>query len=76
MKLGRKLTAILNEVFSQSELVSAVSQDTLIEVEKDTFGYQLLRLKDVAQLNRLYNVVMTRIIENANKNVTLGEKQC
>ena len=72
MKLGRKLTAILNEVFSQSELVSAVSQDTLIEVEKDTFGYQLLRLKDVAQLNRLYNVVMTRIIENANKNITFG----
>ena len=76
MELGRKLTAILNGVFSQSELASVVSQETLVEVEKDIFSYLidewLLRLKDVAQLNRSYNVVMTRIIENANKNVTFG----
>ena len=35
MELGRKSTAILNGVFSQSELASVVSQEILVEVEKD-----------------------------------------
>lgn len=76
MDLARQHTALLFAVFSEKALASVVSQGTLVEVERDVFGYlmdeRLLRLEDVAQLIRAYNQLMGKVVDNADTNLVFG----
>ena len=76
MELGRHLTAVMDAVFSEKELACVAGQETLVEVERDVFGYlmdeRLLKLEEVAQLNRAYNQLMGKLVENANSNAVFG----
>ena len=76
MELGRHLTAVMDAVFSVKELACVSGQETLVEVERDVFGYlmdeRLLKLEDVAQLNRAYNQLMGKVVENSSSNAVFG----
>ena len=76
MEMGRHLTAILDTVFSVKELAYVSTQETLVEVERDIFGYlvdeRLLRLAEVAQLNRAYNQLMSNVVGNSSCNAAFG----
>ena len=51
------------------------SRDTR-QVERDVFGYlvdeKLLKLAEIAQLNRAYNQLMGNMIGNCNSNAAFG----
>ena len=72
MLLGKRLTSCLLNTFSQPELAAVASQDTLVETERDVMTLlqdeRMLRLEDVAQLNRSFNFLMLKVIENGEKN--------
>ena len=72
MLLGKQLTSCLLNTFSQPELAAVASQDTLVETERDVMTLlqdeRMLRLEDVAQLNRSFNFLMLKVIENGEKN--------
>ena len=76
MLLGKRLTSCLLNTFSQPELAAAASQDTLVETERDVMTLlqdeRMLRLEDVAQLNRSFNFLMLKVIENGEKNALFG----
>ena len=76
MLLGKRLTSCLLNTFSQPELAAAASQDTLVETERDVMTLlqdeRMLRLEDVAQLNRSFNILMLKVIENGEKNALFG----
>ena len=76
MLLGKRLTSCLLNTFSQPELAAAASQDTLVETERDVMTLlqdeRMLRLEDVAQLNRSFNLLMLKVIENGEKNALFG----
>ena len=76
MLLGKRLTSCLLNTFSQPELAAAASQDTLVETERDVMTLlqdeRILRLEDVAQLNRSFNFLMLKVIENGEKNALFG----
>ena len=76
MALGKRLTSCLLNTFSQPDLASAASQDTLVETERDVMTLlqdeRMLRLEDVAQLNRSFNYLMLKVIENGDKNALFG----
>ena len=76
MLLGKRLTSCLLNTFSQPELAAAASQDTLVEAERDVMTLlqdeRMLRLEDVAQLNRPFNFLMLKVIENGEKNALFG----
>jgi len=63
-------------VFSEPTLASVATQESLIEVERDIMGYlideKLLKLEDIAQLNRSFNYLMLRLCENCNKTTLFG----
>ena len=64
------------QVFSEPTLASVATQESLIEVERDIMGYlideKLLKLEDIAQLNRSFNYLMLRLCENCNKTTLFG----
>lgn len=70
------MTACLVSVFSQVPLASAVTQDTLVQVETDVMGYlvddRLLVLEEVAQLNRSFNFLMLHVVDNSDKTAVFG----
>ena len=76
MLLGKRLTSCLLNTFSQPELAAAASQDTLVETERDVMTLlqdeRMLRLEDVAQLNRSFNFLMLKVILNGEKNALFG----
>ena len=76
MLLGKRLTSCLLNTFSQPDLAAAASQDTLVETERDVMTLlqdeRMLRLEDVAQLNRSFNLLMLKVIENGEKNALFG----
>ena len=76
MLLGKRLTSCLLNTFSQPELAAAASQDTLVETERDVMTLlqdeRMLRLEDVAQLNRSFNFLMLKVIEDGEKNALFG----
>ena len=76
MAVGKRLTSCLLNTFSQPDLASAASQDTLVETERDVMTLlqdeRMLRLEDVAQLNRSFNYLMLKVIENGDKNALFG----
>ena len=76
LNTSRTLASILVQVFSDESLAKKVHQETLVELERDIFGYlideKLLCLESIAQLNRVYNVLMGHIVENTDKNAIFG----
>ena len=76
MEMGRHLTAVMDTVFSVGDLACGCTQETLVEVERDVFGYlvdeKLLKLAEIAQLNRAYNQLMGNMIGNCNSNAAFG----
>jgi len=64
------------QVFSEPTLASVATQESLIEVERDIMGYlideKLLKLEDIAQLNRSFNYLMLRLCENCNETTLFG----
>jgi len=64
------------QVFSEPTLASVATQESLIEVERDIMGYlideKLLKLEDIAQLNRSFNYLMLQLCENCNKTTLFG----
>lgn len=76
LNTSRTLAGILVQVFNDESLATKVHQETLVELERDIFGYlideKLLCLDGIAQLNRVYNVLMGHIVEKTNKNVIFG----
>lgn len=64
------------QVFSSKDLAATVRQETLVELERDVFGYliddKLLCLENIAQLNRVYNVLMGHIVESSDRNAIFG----
>ena len=76
MHLGKKLTSCLVVLFSESSLAVRVSQDSLVEVERDILTYlvdeRLLKLEDAPQLIRSFNFLMLRICENSEKTAIFG----
>ena len=76
MGLGKRLTSCLLNTFSQLDLAAAASQDTLVETERDVMTLlqdeRMLRLEEVAQLNRSFNYLMLKVIENGDKNALFG----
>ena len=74
--MGRHLTAVMDTVFSVDDLACGCTQETLVEVERDVFGYlvdeKLLKLAEIAQLNRAYNQLMGNMIGNCNSNAAFG----
>ena len=49
---------------------------TLVEVERDVFGYlvdeKLVKLSEIAQLNRAYNQLMGNVVGHSNSNAAFG----
>ncbi len=70
------LTSCIVKVLDESSLAMLVSQDTLVELEKDVVAYltdeRLLVLDDVAQLIRVFNYLMLRLCENCDKTAVCG----
>ena len=76
MEMSRHLTAVMDTVFSVSDLAGACTQRTLVEVERDVFGYlvdeKLVKLSEIAQLNRAYNQLMGNVVGHSNSNAAFG----
>lgn len=76
MQLGKKLTSCLVLLFSEPSLAVKASQDSLVEVERDTLTYlvdeRLLKLEEAPQLIRSFNFLMLRICENSEKTAIFG----
>lgn len=76
MDVAKMLTSCIVKVLEESSLAVLVSQDTLVELERDIAAYltdeRLLTLDDVAQLLRVYNYLMLRLCENCDKTSVCG----
>ena len=76
MEHAKRLVSCLVTVFNETKLALVASQDSLCEVETGILSYlcddRLLRLEEVAQLNRAFNYLMYRICENCEKTVLFG----
>ena len=73
MEHAKRLVSSVVAVFSEAKLAMAPSLECLCEVETAVLSHlcddQLLRLKEVAQLNRAFNYLMYRICENCEKTI-------
>ncbi len=76
MEVAKMLTSCIVKVLEESSLAMLVSQDTLMELERDVIAYltdeRLLGLEDVAQLIRVFNYLMLRLCENCDKTAVCG----
>ncbi|XP_065911273.1 cytoskeleton-associated protein 5-like isoform X2 [Dysidea avara] len=72
----KSLLSCILSVFSLESLANGASQDVLLEVQQQTMGYlldeRLNKLEEVAQVHRTFNLIMSRMLENANKNYLFG----
>ena len=73
MEHAKRLVSSVVAVFSATKLAVATSLECLCEVETAVLSHlcddRLLKLEDVAQLNRAFNYLMYRICENCEKTV-------
>ena len=76
LTLSQTLARVLDKVFEHKELAMEVRPDTLVELQRDIFGYlideRLTCLEDIAQLYRAYNVIMGKVVDNTNRNAIFG----
>lgn len=76
MEDAKMLTSCIVRVLEEPSLAILVSQDTLIELERDVVAYltdeRLLKLNDAAQLLRVFNYLMLRLCENCDKTSVYG----
>ena len=76
LDMSRTLAGVLTQVFLEVSLAKKVRQETLVELERDIFGYliddRLHCLENIAQLNRVYNVLMGHVVENTDRNAIFG----
>ena len=76
LEISRLLTSVLVQAFSDKTLAQSVHQETLVELERDIFGYlideKLLCIENIEQLNRAYNLLMGHIVEHTNRNAIFG----
>ena len=76
MEHAKKLVSCVVGVFNESKLAGAASLECLSEVETAVLSYlcddRLLKLQEVAQLNRAFNYLMYRICENCDKTALFG----
>lgn len=76
LTLSQSLARVLDKVFEHKELAMEVRPDTLVELQRDIFGYlideRLTCLEDIAQLYRAYNVIMGKVVDNTNRNAIFG----
>ncbi len=75
LELSRANARILSKLFEQPTLSVHVTQATLKSIIRDVFGYMiddsLCVLEDIAQLNRVFNTLMARVVDNSNKNAVI-----
>ncbi len=73
---AKMLTSCIVKVLEEPSLAILVSQDTLVELERDVVAYltdeRLLKLDDAAQLLRVFNYLMLRLCENCDKTSVYG----
>jgi cytoskeleton-associated protein 5 len=73
MEHAKRLVSSVVALFSETKLAVAPSLGCLCEVETGVLSYlcddRLLKLEEVAQLNRAFNYLMYRICENCEKTV-------
>ena len=76
MEHAKRLVSCVVTVFNETKLALASSQECLSEVEAAVLSYlcddRLLKLEEVAQLNRAFNYLMYRICENCDKTALFG----
>ena len=76
MEHAKRLVSCVVTVFSESKLALASSQECLCEVETAILSYlcdeRLLKLEEVAQLNRAFNYLMYHVCENCDKTALFG----
>ena len=74
-ELSRVLSRVLMKLFEQPSLACVATQPTLKALIRDTCGYlideSLCVLEGIAQLNRVFNVLMAKVVDNSDKNVVL-----
>ena len=76
MEHAKRLLSCVVAVFNETKLALASSQECLCDVETAILSYlcddRLLKLEEVAQLNRAFNYLMYRICENCEKTALFG----
>ena len=80
LDLSRANTRILVKLFEQATLSALVTQPVLKSLIRDVFGYmiddRLCVLEDFAQLNRVFNTLMAKVVDNSNKNAVIRLVEC
>ena len=75
LELSRANARILSKIFEQPVLSVHVTQPILKSLIRDVIGYMiddsLCVLEDIAQLNRVFNTLMARVVDNSNKNAMI-----
>ena len=70
------LNSCMVRVLEEPSLALLVSQDTLIEIERDVTAYlpdeRLLKIEDAPQLLKVFNYLMLRLCENCDKTAVFG----
>ena len=73
---SKRLVSCVVAVFNETKLALAVNLECLCEVEGGILSYlcddRLLKLEEVAQLNRAFNYLMYRMCENCEKTRLFG----
>ena len=76
MEHAKRLVSCVVAVFNEAKLALSASLECLCEVETAVLSYlcdnRLLKLEEVAQLNRAFNYLMYRICENCDKTALFG----
>ena len=75
LELSRISARVLVKIFERPVLSVNATQPVLKNLIRDVFGYMiddsLCVLEDIAQLNRAFNTLMAKVVDNSNKNAMM-----